>query len=141
GGGGALRSIFRQELAAANLPDGEEHHSSERLSFFSYRLNAPRIARIRSALMFSDGVVSRSLASRASQSTRVADMILPERLSKRLRSDPSCRSRPQWKLRRERLNRPPKRSRRGRLPPSRSGLCRGAACLSSIRSSWDAVRR
>src|SRR5215475_14321789 len=83
GGGGALRRIFRQELAAANLPDGEEHHSSERLSFLTYRLNAPRIARMRSALIFSDGVVSRSLASRASQSTRVADTILPERLSKR----------------------------------------------------------
>ena len=32
-------------------------------------LNAPRIARILSALMFSDGVVSRSSVSRASQST------------------------------------------------------------------------
>src|SRR5262245_50812070 len=70
GGRGALRRIFRQELAAANLPDGEKHYPSERLSFLAYRLDAPRIARMRSALIFSDGVMSRSLASRASQSTR-----------------------------------------------------------------------
>src|SRR5262249_14612622 len=163
GGGGALRSIFRQELAAANLPDGEEHHSSERLSFLTYRLNAPRIARMRSALIFSDGVVSRSLASRASQSTRVADTILPERLSKRRSSQRPFLSVSTTMDATRCADSPPLAGAKGAIfdaafvtkTASRRMLAsvaeaikvrtastvdRGAACLSSIRSAWDAVR-
>src|SRR5262249_45998819 len=163
GGRGTLRRIFRQGLAGGNLPDGEKNYPSGRMSFLPYRLNSPRLARARSALIFSDGVVSRSFASRASQSMRVADTTLPERLSKRRSSQRPFLSVSTTMDVTRCADSPPLAGAKGAIfdaafvtkTASRRMLAsvaeaikvrtastvdRGAACLSSIRSAWDAVR-
>ena len=81
---GPLRCVFRQELAAADLSDGEEHYFAKRLN--ARTASSPECTQDCAhplGAQVSDGVESRSSASRSSQSTRLEDTILPVRLSKR----------------------------------------------------------
>ena len=61
-----------------------------------YRLNAPRMVRMRSLLMVSDGVVSRSKPARHNPRNLARRFYRFDCRSAALRSGLSCRSRPRW---------------------------------------------